>query len=190
MAIRTRLGLPLRRRRIAGVGCVHPAAAVLRHPRQAHQRAVGGRRRARVVGLSRSGRQLRPLPAPAALSSRCAITSCCSIRAPRRSTDLTRPGGRTADQPPQRRQGRAGRLLLGRQHGREHAAPEDRRAVSRHAGRPDRAQGGGLCGVQRSRVVARRPRHVPLGFHGRHHRGLGLRCPHRRHWPTTASWRR
>ena len=49
------------------------------------------------------------------------------------------------------------------------------------AGRPHRAKGRGLRGVERPRLVAGRPHHVPLRFDCRHHRGLGLRSGHRRH---------
>ena len=129
--IRTRLGFPLRRRGIAGVGCVQPAAAVLRHPWQAHQRAVGGRRRAQpswdfpeVVGSF--GLCLLGPPRRRAAPSRRAVRSAHQGD---RATD--RPGGRTADQSPQRRQGRARWLLLGRQHGRELAARRRRGALYR-----------------------------------------------------------
>ena len=45
---------------------------------------------------------------------------------------------------------------------------------------PHRAQGRGLRGIQRPRLVAGWPDHVPLGFHVRHHRGVGFRRPDRR----------
>ena len=82
---------PLRRRRIAGVGRVHPPPAVLRHPRQAHQRPVGGRRRRERRGTFPRSSAASACASRAASSSRCAITSCCSIRAPRRSSNLTDP---------------------------------------------------------------------------------------------------
>ena len=62
-----------------------------------------------------------------------------------------RPDGEsrgTADQPPERRQGRPGRRVLGRQYGRELAAPEGRRTLSRHRGWPDHQAGGRLSRYQ------------------------------------------
>ena len=100
------------------------------------QRAVGRHRRAGNVGFSRGRRQLRPVPVRPAGGG--AAASCRAVRSA--TGELIRPDAEdrgTGDQPAERRQGRAGWRVLGRQHGRELAAPEDRRAVSRHRGRPD-----------------------------------------------------
>ena len=154
----------LRRRGIAGVGRGHPAAAVLRYPgKKINALSVDDGART-TVGLSRGRGQLRACAAPAVSWSRCAIASCCSIRAPNTIENLTEP----VDEPATNRLndgkvGPDGCFWVGSM---DERSPRQKTGalyrVTPH-GRIE-TQGGRLRGVERPRLVAGRTHHVSLGL--------------------------